>query len=317
MSRGAAALLALALCGCSSVAPTHPDAFAFGVMGDTQYNAREEKAFVAMLEQVNREDLAFVVHVGDIAGGWDCTDELYERRKREFDASAHPFIYTPGDNEWTDCRQKTSGNRDPIERLEKLRQVFFADRYSLGARRMELLAQDRCIEEPEGCRCPAYPENRFWTRGGVRFVTLNVPGSENNTGYDRANDAEARCRNQANTAWLELAVRASERSQTRALVILMQANPWYSKRHAYDALLRQIQDSAARVKKPVLLVHGDTHDQRVDRPFVDTLGNPIRNLVRLETFGSPFIGWIKVTVDPDDPQAFRFDPRLYATILPR
>jgi hypothetical protein len=26
--------------------------------------------------------------------------------------------------------------------------------------------------------------------------------------------------------------------------------------------------------------------------------------VRLETFGSPFIGWIKVTVDPDDPQVF-------------
>src|SRR5215212_1522115 len=185
MTSRAAALLALALCGCASIPPTHPEAFSFGVMGDTQYNEREELAFVAMLARVSREDLAFVVHVGDIAGGWDCTDELYERRKREFDASAHPFIYTPGDNEWTDCRQKKSGNREPLERLARIREVFFPDRYSLGAKRIELLVQDRCLEGPEGCRCPAYPENRFWTRGGVRFVTLNVPGSENNTGHDR------------------------------------------------------------------------------------------------------------------------------------
>ncbi|MEO7741616.1 MAG: hypothetical protein ABIR98_01590 [Usitatibacter sp.] len=317
MIRGAAALLALCLCGCASVTPTHPDAFAFGVMGDTQYNPREEIAFVEMLSRVNREDLAFVVHVGDITGGRDCTDELYARRKLEFDSSAHPLIYTPGDNEWTDCRRKKSGMRDPLERLERLREVFFSDRYSLGARRLEMMVQDRCIEGPEGCRCGPYPENRFWTRGGVRFVTLNVPGSENNTGHDRANDAEARCRNEANGLWLEQAVRASERSETRALVILLQANPWHSRHRAYDALLRQVQDSARRVKRPVLFVHGDTHNQRVDQPFLDTLGNPIHNLVRLETFGSPFIGWVKVTVDPDDPQVFRFDPRLHALVPPK
>ena len=316
MIRSAAALLALAVCACASTPPSHPDAFAFGVMGDTQYNESEEKAFVAMLDRVSREDLAFVVHVGDIAGGRDCTDELYARRKREFDASAHPFIYTPGDNEWVDCRHKTSGKRDPIERLARIREVFFADRYSLGAKRIEMLVQDRCIEGPEGCRCPAYPENRFWTRAGVRFVTLNVPGSENNTGHDRAGDAEARCRNEANAFWLEQAVRASERSETRALVILIQANPWHSQHRAYDALLRQVQESPRRVRRPVLLVHGDTHNQRVDTPFVDVLGNPIHNLVRLETFGSPFVGWIKVTVDPDDPQVFRFNPKLHATVLP-
>jgi hypothetical protein len=90
-------------------------------------------------------------------------------------------------------------------------------------------------------------------------------------------------------------------------------------RRAYDALLRQIQDSAAaREAAGAAVVHGDTHNQRVDTPFLDTLGNPIRNLVRLETFGSPFIGWIKVTVDPDDPQVFRFDraARTCCRVLP-
>ena len=317
MIRSAAALLVLALCGCASTPPSHPEAFAFGVMGDTGYNPREDAAFTAMMAKVDREELAFVVHVGDFAAGNDCSDALYQRRRAEFDASASPFVYTPGDNEWVDCRSARPENRNPVERIARLREVFFADRQSLGRRRIEMLAQERCIEpSAEGCRCPAHPENRFWTRSGVRFVTLNVPGSENNTGLDRANDAEARCRNEANALWLEQAVRASERSETRALVILFQANPWHSRRRAYDALLRQVQASAGRVRKPVLVVHGDTHDQRVDQPFVDALGNPVRNLVRLETFGSPFIGWIKVTVDPDDPQVFRFDPRLHAIVPP-
>jgi calcineurin-like phosphoesterase family protein len=315
--RHAAVASLLALAACATTPPTHPEAFAFAVMGDTQYNAEEERAFVEMLERVSREDLAFVVHVGDFMGGVPCSDELYERRRREFDASAHPFIYTPGDNEWVDCRQRNRGGGDAAERLARLRAVFFADRRSLGRQRIETFAQDRCVDPaPPECGCAAYPENRFWSRAGVRFVTLNVPGSENNTGY-AAGDAEARCRNEANAAWLERAVNAAERSETRALVILMQANPWSSRRNVYRALLRQVEDAARRVRKPVLLVHGDTHNQRIDTPFLDSLGNANPAIVRLETFGSPVTGWIKVTVDPDDPQVFRFEPRAHAITAPR
>lgn len=317
LSRLAGGLGLLALAACAHVRPTHPDAFAFGVMGDTQYNAAEERAFVAMLEAVNREDLAFVVHVGDILGGASCGDDLLAQRRREFDASAHAFIYTPGDNEWVDCRHRRRGGHDAAERLAKLREIFFPDRWSLGRRRLETFAQDRCLDPgPMGCRCPAHPENRFWSRSRVRFVTLNVPGSENNTGYAEG-DAEARCRNEANAAWLERAVALSERGETLGLVILLQANLWDSKRNAYGALLRQIEDAARRLRKPVLLVHGDTHNQRVDTPFQDALGNPLAGLVRLETFGSPFIGWVKVTVDPDDPSLFRFEPRLHAVVVPK
>lgn len=306
----AACLLAA---GCAT-RPPHPDAFSFAVMGDTQYNAREEQAFVEMLERMGREDLAFVVHVGDIMGGVECTDALYRRRRAEFDASAHPFIYTPGDNEWTDCRQRRRGARDPVERLARLREIFFPDRWSLGRKRIETFAQDQCIE-PD-CRCGAVPENRFWSRGGVRFVTLSVPGSENNQGYDARSDEEARCRNEANRRWLEQAVRASERSETIALVILLQANPWDSKRNTYRDLLRQVEAAWRRVRKPVLFVHGDSHNQRVDTPFTDSLGNTLLGITRLETFGSPFIGWIRVSVDPDDPQVFGFEPKLHKLVPP-
>jgi len=315
-ARLALAAIVLTLAGCAA-GPPHPGAFAFAVLGDTPYSDAEETRYLEMLGAIDREPLAFVVHVGDFKGGGPCSDALYERRRRQFDASAHPFVYTPGDNEWTDCRRANMGSMDPIERLARLRQVFFADRWSLGRARVETLAQDQCIDPgPLGCRCPAHPENRFWSRTGVRFVTLNIPGSDNNVGFDAASDAEARCRDEANALWLEQAVRASERSETRALVIAIQANPWDSKKPVYRPFLAQVQAAAARLKKPVLLIHGDSHTQRVDTPFADPMGNPVLNITRLETYGSPFVGWVKVSVDPDEPEVFHFEPKLKAFVPP-
>jgi hypothetical protein len=306
-----------ALAGCATQPPS-PDAFSFAVMGDTPYSDAEETRYHEMMRVIDRAPVAFTIHVGDFksGGAGACSDELYQRRRSEFDASAHPFIYTPGDNDWTDCHRKPLGGMDPIERLARLREIFFPDRWSLGRTRIATSAQDQCIDPgPRGCRCPAHPENRFWSRAGVRFVTLNIPGSDNNIGRDAANDAEAHCRDEANALWLEQAVRASERSQTRALVIAFQANPWDSRKPAvYTPILRQIQEAAKRLKKPVLLVHGDTHTQRIDTPFTDSLGNAVLAITRLETFGSPFVGWVKVNVDPDHPDVFSFEPKLQAFV---
>src|SRR5438477_12191796 len=95
---------ALLVAQCAIVRPPGAEAFAFGVMGDTPYNEREETEFVRMLDGLEREKLAFVVHVGDFKAGGNsrCSDELFAKRKAQFDRSAHPFVYTPGDNDWID-----------------------------------------------------------------------------------------------------------------------------------------------------------------------------------------------------------------------
>ena len=310
LARIAGALLLAAVAGCASK-PRNPDAFSFAVMGDTPYTPAEEGPYQLMLQQVSDAPVSFVIHVGDtISGAGACTDAIYAKRKAEFDAVAHPFIYTPGDNEWTDCHR---AGWDSIERLATLRKVFFSDRRSLGRNPIELAAQDRCPDAE--CRCPALPENRFWTRGGVRFVTLNIPGSNNNTGRNAVNDAEAKCRDEGNWAWLEQAVRASERSETRALVIAIQADPWAPKIPVYEPLLERIRDAARRLRKPVLFVHGDSHIYTVDMPFKDALGNANTRITRLETYGSPFVGWVQVGVDPDDPEVFTFKPHLVSVAL--
>ncbi len=231
-------------------------------------------------------------------------------RRDQFNSFASPLIYTPGDNDWTDCRRQAAGSMDPLERLAHLRAIFFSDGNSLGATRIPTETQGQCLQPPvEGCGCGAYPENRAWQRAGVGFATLNVPGSNNNTGFDAASDAEARCRNAANARWVEQAFAAAASPQARALVIALQADVWDTKTPVYRELIAQVDAGARRLGKPVLFVHGDTHTYRVDFPFANGA------ITRLETFGSPFVGWVKVKVDPTDPKIFSFEPHL-RTIIP-
>ena len=57
----------------------------------------------------------------------------------------------------------------------------------------------------------------------------------------------------------------------------------------------------------VLLVHGDTHFFKVDMPLYSPT-KLLPNLTRLQTFGSPSIHWVQVTVDPASPRVFRIEP---------
>jgi hypothetical protein len=305
-------LAVLALAGCA-LKPPHPEAFSFAVTGDTPYDEREAGEFDAMLAKMGTEPLAFVVHVGDFKAGGNspCTDELYADRKARLDASRHALVLTPGDNDWTDCRRDSNARADPLERLAKLREVFFSDEWSLGRARMPLASQDACVERDGlACRCPGLPENRLWSKNGVVFATIHVVGSNDNRGFDAANDSEQRCRAAANRDWIERALRLAEGADRRGLVLFTQADPWVTSRDkVYDALLAQLAAGARRLGRPLLFVHGDTHTYRTDRPFRDGYGNRVENAQRLETFGSPVVGWVRVTVDPDDAKLFRIEPQ--------
>ena len=69
-------------------------------------------------------DLRWAIDVGDIF--WrPCTDERYRQTLNEFNGLRHPVIYTPGDNEWTDCWEPGSGGFLPLDRLNRIRQIFF------------------------------------------------------------------------------------------------------------------------------------------------------------------------------------------------
>jgi len=294
----------LHVAGCAAPNAASRDAFTFAIIGDAPYKRREEPHFERMMERIDREDVAFVIHVGDIgAGRGICTDAGYDKRLRQFERSRHPLIYTPGDNEWVDCRDM---GFDPLERLARLREVFFDDDQSLGLVKLPLE-----VQQDESAGCTRYPENSAWTRGGIRFVTIDVPGSNDNRGFSAAADAEARCRLAANRRWI---ARAAADADSRALVIAMQANPWFTTRHVFDEYLALFQQTARTLGKPVLLIHGDTHSYQVDTPFTDASGAPLANITRVVTYGSPIVGWVKVYVNPASARLFTFEPHIQAIV---
>ena len=301
--------LLLALAAASSAAQV-TQRFSFAIVGDAPYSALEEAVFAQVLQEANQEDLAFVVHVGDIkSGGSPCSDELYQQRRQMFQASRHPFILVPGDNDWTDCHRKAAGGYDPLERLARMRQLFYADALSLG---QKTLALERQSDDPATtAEFREYRENVRWARNGVLFIGLNVPGSNNNFGRTPQMDAEHEQRGRANAAWLAQGFERARSMGHAAVFVFIQANPDFSlaylrrvnRADGYAAFKKELLAHTLAFGKPVVLVHGDTHRFRVDQPLYDpaTLKR-VEQFTRIESFGSPVVDWITVTLDPADPK---------------
>src|SRR5258706_580320 len=82
-------VLCLSSAGCAAQSSS-PEAFSFAIIGDAPYKAREEPHFERMMERIDREDVAFTIHVGDIgAGRGACTDAGYDKHFRRLDRSRH------------------------------------------------------------------------------------------------------------------------------------------------------------------------------------------------------------------------------------
>jgi hypothetical protein len=302
---------------------TQPARFEFGLIGDLPYNPEQEAKFPNLMQEINDANLAFVVHNGDFkSGASPCSDETFVQRKALFQTSKHPFIFLPGDNDWTDCHQETAGSHDPLERLAKLREVFFEGDHSLGQRTLPLTRQSN---DPPYARLR---EHIRWTYGEVLFVGLHIVGSNNNLGRAPEADAEYRERNAATVVWLQQAFALAKRLEHKALMLIMQANPRFEDRwpptygrsfrpplasqpSGFSDFLTALEAEVLGVDKPVVLVHGDTHYFRIDKPlFGATSQRMLEHFTRVETFGSPNVHWMRAIVDPNDPQVFLFKPEI-------
>lgn len=308
-----AAGLAAAASSLALAAPLH-----FALIGDAPYNRRESIAFEQMIEDINADrDIALVLHAGDIKGsGEPCTDALLAERLAQLAHFARPLIYTPGDNEWTDCHRPRAGRFLPTERLAALRRIAYLDpRRSLGRPSIPLATQ---ADDPAWAE---FVENSMAERDGLLFVALHVVGSGNGReawrGIDSSDSnsqprpdrmAEITRREAAASAWIDAAFARARRDRLAGVVVLMQAHPQIEKGEArrapFQALLDQLEARAREFARPVLLAHGDEHEFFHDSPLA---GAP--NLQRVQSFGSPVVHWVEVVFDPTRSPAFRFRPR--------
>jgi hypothetical protein len=303
------ALLAAALAAWSAAALAQGIAFSFAVFGDTPYNALEVLAVPQVLREADEAGAAFVVHVGDLKGASEsCSDRLLRERYALLDASPRPLVFVPGDNEWVDCQRKSAGGYDPRERLDALRRIFFADDESLGRQKLRLVRQSDV--DP---RFRPYRENVRWVAGGVVFVTLNVPGANNNLGQGERMEAEHTARMTANFAWLTQAVELAREPAVRGLVVFTHGDPRFDRpadaADGYTGWRYALRAHVSTLAKPVLYVHGDGHRYRIDQPLRDLLTHDrIATFTRVEVFGSPTVGWVRVRVNPDEPALFAIAP---------
>ena len=310
--------------------------FEVALIGDMPYDARHEKEFAHVMKAINAADVAFVVHNGDFwwdGGSWTeqagglppCSDETFQDRLGLAQRSRHPFIFVPGDNEWTDCHRAKPRTYDPLERLTKLRQMFFQGDQSLGQRTIRLTRQS------EDTQYAKFRENVRWTYGEVLFVTLHVVGSNNNLGRTPDMDAEYAERNAANLAWLRQAFELAMRSGSKAIMMIAQADPRFEnswpadvqqrymlaglgfkspetrRATGFDEFLAALEKETVAFGRPVVYVHGDSHLFRVDKPLVGSKSRRIiENFTRVETFGYPYTHWVRAIVDPRDPKVFSF-----------
>ncbi len=310
--------LALLLAACAAPpAPSQtPERLRFALVGDAPYTPAEVPRWAALLQSVGQDGNAFLLHVGDIKGGSEpCSDMLLAERIAQLQQLPLPVLLTPGDNEWTDCHRKPAGAFNPLERLAHLRRLAYPDpQRSLGARPMAVQSQ---------ASSGGLPEHQAFEQAGVRFASLHVVGSNNglepwgDIGDGRSDSraeprperiAAVRAREAAVRSWMRQNFERAASSEVDALVLWFQANPGFEarpgseRREGFDDFLAELRELTARLKKPVLLLHGDWHEYLADRPWPEQPW-----VQRVQTFGSPKMGSVRVRVLAGMPLRFEFD----------
>ncbi len=295
----------------------------------------------SMIADINAANVAFTIHDGDTkSGSTECRDTIEDATLAQFNGLAwnanmnpgynNPIVYTPGDNEWTDCHRylnaKTVGATPPLARdiaaekakplakLAAIRAKFFATAKSQGKTTMPITSQSA-----------AFPENTRWQRGPIVYVTINQPGSNNNfcsaaQTTDICNqNGEADARNAANMEWIKAGFRFAEDRDAKAIIVTAQGNPNFERNAANDLptydmngyvdFLNTMREQSKRFDGQVVYVHGDSHTFTFDHPLFDN-GTPLANFTRVETAGKEDTHWVKLTINPKGPALLTFEPQI-------
>jgi hypothetical protein len=328
---GIPALAVIVLAAVGTPAGAEPQAFSFGLWGDMPYaRANDLPKIAPLIADMNASNIAFSIYDGDIKdGSSQCTDDVYAGAIKMFNSLEKPAVYVPGDNEWTDCHRKNNGGYDNLERLDHIRKTMFADSQSFGATKIPLDHQGKSGEK--------FVENTRFVHEGIVFVGLNIPGSNNNkvnTDKDctsksartaeqcAADNREFAERDAANIAWIHEAFEVARKEKSPGIVLVLQADPGFDlpesedtderqapDRDGYTNFLGKLVEETRAFPGQVLFVHGDTHFFKLDKPLIKQ-NDLLENFNRLETFGSPNVHWVEVSVDPGSREVFTIHPMI-------
>ncbi len=239
----------------------------FLVMGDMPYSPIDEINLAKngkISTAITATSHGFLMHLGDMkSGSLACTNKLLQDNKSLLmSLTTMPFIYTPGDNEWTDCDRATLSPRfDELERLNYLKGLMYDNEYYEQTKLLEgFSTQTEMVE------------NVRWQFAGIEFRTLHIPGTFNGRSEILKSDKikaldAADKRDTHNLMWLK---QASEQHNAKGYVFGFQAdiyqptskpacsNTQRANCDAFKVYREAIINFANNTNKPVLVMHGDT-----------------------------------------------------------
>ena len=286
------------------------------------YDDAQAEAFPALVKDVNEDDVSVVVHLGDIKSSQKCSDEFFEQRLTLYDALDAPFVFTPGDNEWTDCYRAKFGGYVPTERLDSLRKIFYPEPEQALGGDPPLAVRPQSLDAPYA----DYVENVTWTQSDVVFSTVHVVGSNNDLVPWAAEESEEQKQQRtaefderlaADIAWLKRTFDTAREQRAPGIVIAMQANTFISRLYetavtGFTKLVEEIAQLAAGYDGEVLLLQGDTHQYLTDKPLED--GSPEHgvktkapNVTRIVVQGETASEWLRLRVDPGGAKLFDWE----------
>lgn len=288
------------------------ESFKFVAYGDMPYSVPDDYVrYERLIKKINQIKPSFSIFVGDTkSGSTPCTDEYNVIVKNYFNQFEAPLIYSVGDNEWTDCHRPKAGSYDPLERLDKIRSFFFATDKSFGKETLTLHRQADLMPDFK-----LYVENSYWIKNGFLFVSLHIPGSNNNFGRNDESTLEYRKRNAANLAWIDYTFNLASKQNLAGIIFAFQADMFYSPSQSTDAssgfrdALNSFTVHSELFEKPVLLINGDSHRLKIDQPLTSRNKKfVLENVIRLQVMGEDEVQAVEVNVDPISEQPFSFKP---------
>ena len=283
-----------------------PAELSFGVIGHTFRTAADETPLRRAIAETDADNLGFVVVNGIKSASEPCSDTLYEQRLSLLSRAKNGVVLSLAGSDWSDCKRE-NGRSAAMERLTRMRDVYFQDEMSFGGTRLPLIRQSTST------KFRSYAENARWDMGNVVFATINLPAPNNHYLTDAGRNGEFEDRLIANRYWLERTFTFAAREKRSGVVLFCDGNPELlsgrtsargpdGRRDGFVEMRRQIAALAATFPGKVLLVHGGAAARDAAAPAIVWRGN----LGDLEVANT----WIKLNVS-------QFSPTLFTTAAVR
>jgi hypothetical protein len=187
--------------------------FSFGVIGHTLGNDTGDADLKRAIMEANQSDAAFALATGIKSYAEACSDRLYSERRAMMETSERPLLLLLAGSDWTDCRS-SDGRSSAIERLNRIRELYYSDNESLGMKHITVSRQSAIP------KFRSYAENMHWERDRVLFATINLPAKNNHFRMEAGRNSEYEDRMVANRAWLQRLFTWAKRRKLEAIVLV-------------------------------------------------------------------------------------------------